>query len=182
MVRKYKKERSKKYAAADDDDDGDDDDNLSFEEGEGGMARGRQQIATTARQRAKLGSASVELLQLEYGSKQKKRKQDIEVKAAEVVKKQRNLRLSKEYNKRKKAEKREAILAKMFTATQKRSDKEEQMIKEQAEQRLMEKRTKRESKFPEAGYVRHVSSKKNGSFLVLPQGSNSKNILASMDG
>ena len=86
--------------------------------------------------------------------------------------------MSKEYNKRKKKEKR-GDMAKMFQATVKRGDKEEQQIKDAAEQRLKEKRTKRESLFPDQGFIRHISSStKGGSFLVLPVGASSENVFA----
>ena len=148
--------------------------------------------ATTARQRAKLGldqlnsgvgnqqqqqhkhkhkQEVVSLMQLDYDPSSKRRplKEGAEAEAEILRKKAHNLKLSKEYNKRKKKEKREAIMAKMFTATQKRGEKEELIIKEQAENRLKEKNIKRESKYPELGYIRHVSSAKNGSFLILPE-------------
>jgi hypothetical protein len=87
--------------------------------------------------------------------------------------------MSKEYNKRKKKEKREAIMAKMFQATVKRGDKEEQQIKDAAEQRLKEKRSKRESLFPDQGFIRHISSAtKGGSFIILPAGASSENVFA----
>ena len=61
----------------------------------------------------------------------------------------------------------------------KRGDKEEQQIKDAAEQRLKEKRTKRESLFPDQGFIRHISSStKGGSFLVLPVGASSENVFA----
>ena len=203
---KYSKKNKYKEWKDDDDDDGDLSD-LSFDddyEDDGSNARKQKRTAVvdesklTARQRAKLGQSTgfdESLMSLDYGdkrggilgnsstSRRKRMKMTEEeiakAEAEEILKKEHNLKMSKEYNKRKKKEKREAIMAKMFQATVKRGDKEEQQIKDAAEQRLKEKRTKRESLFPDQGFIRHISSAtKGGSFLVLPVGASSENVFA----
>jgi len=203
-----KKNKYKEWKDDDDDDDGGGDlSDLSFDddyEDDGSNARKQKRTAVvdesklTARQRAKLGQSTgfdESLMSLDYGdkrggilgnsstSRRKRMKMTEEeiakAEAEEILKKEHNLKMSKEYNKRKKKEKREAIMAKMFQATVKRGDKEEQQIKDAAEQRLKEKRTKRESLFPDQGFIRHISSAtKGGSFLVLPVGASSENVFA----
>lgn len=209
MVRTYNKTgkyaKKNKYAEELDDDDEEeresgfslDDDN----DGEDENNRNKQpavidESKLTARQRAKLGQSTdfdESLMSLDYGdprgsmlssfSRRKRMKMTEEeiakAEAAEILKKEHNLKMSKEYNKRKKKEKREAIMAKMFQATVKRGDKEEQQIKDAAEQRLKEKRSKRESLFPDQGFIRHISSAtKGGSFIILPAGASSENVFA----
>ncbi|CAL6289479.1 unnamed protein product [Bathycoccus prasinos] len=209
MVRTYNKtgkySKKNKYAEELDDDDEEeresgfslDDDN----DGEDENNRNKQpavidESKLTARQRAKLGQSTdfdESLMSLDYGdprgsmlssfSRRKRMKMTEEeiakAEAAEILKKEHNLKMSKEYNKRKKKEKREAIMAKMFQATVKRGDKEEQQIKDAAEQRLKEKRSKRESLFPDQGFIRHISSAtKGGSFIILPAGASSENVFA----
>ena len=202
-----KKNKYKEWKDDDDDGGGGDLSDLSFDddcEDDGSNARKQKRTAVvdesklTARQRAKLGQSTgfdESLMSLDYGdkrggilgnsstSRRKRMKMTEEeiakAEAEEILKKEHNLKMSKEYNKRKKKEKREAIMAKMFQATVKRGDKEEQQIKDAAEQRLKEKRTKRESLFPDQGFIRHISSAtKGGSFLVLPVGASSENVFA----
>jgi hypothetical protein len=196
---KYSKKKNKFNEEGGDGDNNDDDENdsdFSFGDDDKKQPAVIDESKLTARQRAKLGQSTdfdESLMSLDYGdprggmlsssSRRKRMKMTEEeiakAEAAEILKKERNLQMSKEYNKRKKKEKREAIMAKMFQATVKRGDKEEQQIKDAAEQRLKEKRSKRDSLFPDQGFIRHISSAtKGGSFLVLPKGASSENVFA----
>ena len=196
---KYSKKKNKfneEGGVGDNNDDDWNDSDFSFGDDDEKQPAVIDESKLTARQRAKLGQSTdfdESLMSLDYGdprggmlsssSRRKRMKMTEEeiakAEAAEILKKERNLQMSKEYNKRKKKEKREAIMAKMFQATVKRGDKEEQQIKDAAEQRLKEKRSKRDSLFPDQGFIRHISSAtKGGSFLVLRKGASIENVFA----